>query len=137
GKLLLYHGWNDPAISATNSIDYYNSVVTALGPADTDSTIRFFLAPGVQHCAGGPGPDAFGQSGMAGPSDVAHDAQLALQEWVEKGTVPAEIIATKYVGEGDKTVKMTRPLCAYPRVARYKGTGSSDDAANFWCAQKQ
>ena len=135
GKLLIYHGWNDPAISALNTIDYYNGVVGALGPASTEASLRLFLAPGMQHCAGGPGPDSFGQPGTNAPGDPTHDVQLALEQWVEKGTAPAEIIATKYAGDSSKSVKMMRPLCAYPRVAKYKGSGSTDDAANFVCTE--
>jgi hypothetical protein len=133
GKLLLYHGWNDAAISALNTIDYYNSIVGALGQKDTDASVRLFMAPGVQHCAGGPGPDSFGQPGMAGMEDPAHDAQLALERWVENGAAPSVIVATKYADGADKAVKMTRPLCAYPRAAKYKGTGSTDEAGNFVC----
>jgi feruloyl esterase len=133
GKLLLYHGWNDPAISALNTIDYYDGVAGALGRKDSDTSVRLFMVPGMQHCAGGPGTDSFGQSGTRSPQDPSHDAQLALEQWVEKGTAPSEIIATKYAGPHDKTVKMTRPLCAYPRAAKYKGSGSTVDASNFTC----
>ena len=134
GKLLLYHGWNDPAISAMNSVDYYNAVSKELGQQKLAQTVRLFMAPGMQHCAGGPGPDAFGESWTIAPRDPAHDVQLALEQWVEKGTAPAEIIATKYADD-NKTVKMTRPLCAYPRAAKYKGNGNSDDAASFVCQE--
>ena len=133
GKLLLYHGWNDPAISALNTIDYYDAVSKELGLRQLKESVRLFMAPGMQHCAGGPGPDSFGESWTPAPRDPAHDAQLALEQWVEKGTAPSEIIATKYAGDSDKTVKMTRPLCAYPRAAKYEGSGSADDAANFVC----
>jgi feruloyl esterase len=135
GKLLLYHGWNDPAISALNTIDYYNAVSKELGQQQLERSVRLFMEPGMQHCAGGPGPDSFGQSWTPAPGDPAHDVQLALEQWVEKGTAPSEIIATKYARDSDKTVKMTRPLCSYPRFAKYKGRGSSDDAANFVCAE--
>ncbi|HEX4486690.1 MAG TPA: tannase/feruloyl esterase family alpha/beta hydrolase [Terriglobales bacterium] len=131
GKLLLYHGWNDPAISPLNTVNYYNDVVSALGQGDTDASLRLYMVPGMQHCAGGPGTDSFGQSGTTAQADPSHDAQLALEQWVEKGTAPSEMIAAKYV---DKAVKMTRPLCAYPRVAKYKGKGSTDDAASFICS---
>ena len=134
GKLLLYHGWNDPAISALNSVDYYNAVSKELGQQKLAQTVRLFMVPGMQHCAGGPGPDAFGESWTTAPRDPAHDVQLALEQWVEKETAPSEIIATKYADD-DKTVKMTRPLCAYPRAAKYKGNGNSDDAASFVCAE--
>jgi hypothetical protein len=135
GKLVIYHGWNDPAISALNTIDYYNGVAATLGQGDSGASVRLFMVPGMQHCAGGPGPDSFGQSGMSAPSDPAHDVQLALEQWVEKGTVPAEIIATKYARDAGTSVKMTRPLCAWPQVAKYKGSGSPDDASSFGCTE--
>jgi len=96
------------------------------------------MAPGVQHCGGGPGPDSFGQFGWTpgmDPDDPQHDLYLALEQWVEKGAAPEQVIATKYPQEGSGSQqKMTRPLCAYPQQAKYKGTGDSSDAANFACA---
>jgi TonB family protein len=89
----------------------------------------------VQHCNGGPGANAFGQSAI--PSDAQHDIHEALEQWVEKGTAPDRIIASKFVNPLDhsKGVAMTRPLCPYPQYAKYKGEGDSNDAANFECAQ--
>jgi hypothetical protein len=136
GKLIVYHGWNDPAISAQNSIDYYHGVVSAMGRENVDAFARLYMAPGMQHCGGGPGPDFFGQEGPSPmEKDARHSVQLAVEQWVEKGVAPSAIIATKYEERsagGD--VKMTRPLCAYPQVAKYKGSGDSNDAANFVCA---
>jgi feruloyl esterase len=134
GKLILYHGWNDPAISAANTINYYNSVSTRMGPKTTEAFVRLYMAPGVQHCGGGPGPDSFGAGG-AGSKDPQHNMALALEQWVEKGTAPSAIIATKYAdGDPAKGAKMTRPLCPYPQVAKYKGSGDPNDAGNFVCA---
>jgi len=137
GKLILYHGWNDAAISALSTIDYYNKVRTVMGPKSEDSFLRLFMVPGMQHCSGGPGPDSFGQWGAttaSGPDDAQHDVLLALEQWVEKGPAPESIIAAKYGGEGGgRKTTNTRPLCAYPKVARYKGTGSTEDAASFVC----
>jgi hypothetical protein len=134
GKLIMYHGWNDPAISALNTIGYYNSVIGKMGAQDTNSFVRVFMAPGMQHCGGGPGPDSFGQSGPTQSMDPQHDIQLALEQWVEKGAAPSTIIATKYgVGDQNRTVKMTRPLCAYPQAAKYNGTGDTNLTANFTC----
>jgi feruloyl esterase len=137
-KLILYHGWNDPAISALSTIDYYNAVRATTGPKETDSFVRLFMVPGMQHCDGGPGATSFGQFGYipAGlPDDAQHDLYLALEAWVEKGSAPQTLIATKYE---EKTtpphVLMTRPLCAYPLQAKYKGSGDNTDAANFTCA---
>jgi hypothetical protein len=135
GKLILYHGWSDAAISAVNSITYFQSVQRKLGEKQTDGFVRLFMAPGVQHCSGGPGPDSFGQ-GAGAPGDASQNINKALERWVEEGVAPAQIVATKYrtgnlAGSG---ATRTRPLCPYPQVANYKGSGSIDDAANFACA---
>jgi feruloyl esterase len=132
GKLILYHGWDDAGISALNSVNYYNSVVKALGEQAALASIRLYMEPGVQHCAGGVGPDNFGQFGDPSTNDPHSNGRLALEQWVEKGTAPADLIAGKYE-EGSKTPKMTRPLCPYPQVAKYKGSGDTNDAANFTC----
>ncbi len=138
GKLILYHGWNDPAISALNSVNYYESVVHSMGETGVDSFLRLYMMPGIQHCSGGPGPEPFGPLAslrMAAQNDDQHSFQLALEDWVEKGDAPSSIVATKFVG-GDPAnkVQMTRPLCPYPQAAQYKGTGDSNDAASFVCA---
>jgi len=119
GKLLMYHGWSDQAIAPMNSVNYYKSVVKDLGgERKASNDIRLFMVPGMAHCGGGEGPNTF-------------DQVSAIQQWVEHGKPPEEMIAS-HSEKG--TVDRTRPLCAYPRVARYKGTGSTDDAANFTCA---
>jgi feruloyl esterase len=119
GKLLQYHGWSDPAISPRNSINYYKSVLDTMGGASkVNESYRLFMAPGMAHCGGGDGPDQF-------------DPITVLEQWVENGKVPDQIVASR-VREG-KTER-TRPLCPYPKVATYKGTGSTDDAANFSCS---
>jgi feruloyl esterase len=111
-------------------------VVAKLGQRNTDKFLRFFMVPGMQHCGGGPGPNSFGQRGNAPPFDPAHNIYSALEQWVEKGVAPGTIIATKYVDDSNPAqgVKMTRPLCTYPQVAKYKGAGDANDAANFVCA---
>ena len=135
GKLILYHGWNDPAISALNTINYFESVVSKMGGAEMDAFARLYMAPGMLHCGGGPGPDSFGENGTADGSDAQHNMGLALEQWVEKGIAPSAIIATKKAaGDSGKSVKMTRPLCPYPQVAKYKGSGDSNDASNFVCS---
>jgi hypothetical protein len=137
GKLILYHGWNDPAISSLNTIDYYDRVVATMGQKDVDSFSRLYMAPGMQHCSGGPGPDSFGQEGPSLTArDAHHSVQLAVEQWVEKGTAPAEIIATKYDGRGGGAT-MTRPLCAYPLVAKYQGSGDSNEAGSFVCGAEE
>jgi feruloyl esterase len=118
GKLLLYHGWSDPNVPAVNTIKYYESVVSNLGgPAKASNSVRLFLAPGMGHCGGGEGPNVFDKVG-------------ALEQWVEHGKAPETLSASHST---DGTVDRTRPLCAYPQVATYTGTGSIDDAANFVC----
>jgi hypothetical protein len=135
GKLILYHGWSDAAIPAQNTIDYYRSVVARMGQRDADRFVRLFMVPGMQHCADGPGTYSFGQFGGGAQATPANDISLALERWVEKGIAPDTIVAAKPAVDSDPTkgVLRTRPLCAYPQVARWKGTGSTDDAANFEC----
>jgi feruloyl esterase len=134
GKLILFHGWSDPAIAAGNTINYYQSVLSNSRQILRPPFIRLFLAPGMQHCQYGPGPDSFGQNGFD-QGDPQHDLESALELWVEQGVAPEQIIATKYNTDLDPAsgVARTRPLCAYPTVARWTGQGSTDDAANFEC----
>lgn len=133
GKFILYQGWMDPSIGAKQSLDYYGRVQSRMGARATESFARMFLAPGVLHCGGGAGPDQFGGSGRPAPiDDPEHDLLAAIVAWVETARAPEQIVATKLVGE--KVVR-TRPLCAWPKVARYNGTGDTDEAANFTCAK--
>src|SRR3954471_2383619 len=92
GKLILYHGWNDPAITALNTVNYYQSVIEKMGQKDVDSFIRLYMAPGVQHCGGGPGADSFGAVGDLKFDDPQHSMDASLEQWREKGTAPATII---------------------------------------------
>jgi feruloyl esterase len=128
GKLLQYHGWSDQLIAAQNSIDYYESVVAFFAGGkpdrsdvsrDVQSFYRLFMAPGMAHCAGGPGPNAF-------------DAQTAVEQWVERGVPPDVIVATRAT---NGVVDRLRPLCPYPKVAAYKGNGDTNDAASFTCRE--
>ena len=112
GKLLMWHGWNDPGPSPIGTIAYYEQVAGVLPQGQSD--VRLFLAPGVEHCGGGPGPDQF-------------DLLGALDRWVQTGQPPATLLASK-AGS-----KLSRPLCAYPAVARYKGGGDADDPASYEC----
>lgn len=135
GKLIIYHGWSDAAISPLNSINYYNSVVEKMGKPQADSFVRLYMVPGMQHCGGGPGPDVFGQFGISPVHDPQHNLYMALEQWVETGVAPTSLIASKVEGMGPAAkVKMTRPLCPYPQEAKYKGSGDTNDAANFSCA---
>jgi Tannase and feruloyl esterase len=121
-----------------NTIDYYHSVVAKMGARQAASFLRFFPAPGMQHCLLGPGPNMFGQFGVP-MGDADHDVTAALERWVEQGVAPDKIIAAKWKTDFNPAsgAARTRPLCAYPRVAQYKGTGSLDDAANFICTEKE
>jgi Tannase and feruloyl esterase len=131
GKLILYHGWNDPAIPALNTVNYYQSVIAKMGQANVDSFTRLYMIPGMQHCGGGPGPDAFGEDMDSTATDPQHNIRIALENWVGKGTAPTTFIATK-VASGNSPA-MTRPLCPYPQSAKYKGTGDTNSSGNFVC----
>lgn len=134
GKLILWHGWSDPAISPLNTIAYYESVKTRLGARQAADFVRLFMAPGMQHCDGGPGPGGF-MGPRALRNDPAHDVDAAIERWVEEGVAPARLVAAKYKARSDPASGLvrTRPLCPYPQVARFKGTGSTDEAASFAC----
>lgn len=137
GKLILYHGWSDAALPPVNTINYFRSVESNMGKRDASSFVRLFMVPGMQHCGGGPGPNIFGAFVTSTQSDPQHDMSVALERWVEEGVAPDQIIATKRQGQDPKgAVIRTRPLCPYPQVARYRGSGSTDDAANFVCTTR-
>jgi feruloyl esterase len=119
GKLLLYHGWADPGPAPENTINYYEAVNKTLG-GKQDDWMRLFLMPGVGHCGGGAGPD---QADFLG----------AIERWKETGAAPGQIVASRAAGRGGQGTPMTRPLCPHPQVARYKGSGSTDDAGSFSC----
>jgi feruloyl esterase len=133
GKLIQYHGWSDPQISPFNSTRYYTRVVEALGAATVQPAYRLFMAPGMGHCSGGEGPSVFDMIG-------------ALEQWIEHGKAPDQILAAHATGDssagpgsspsarpGAGRVDRTRPLCPYPQIAVYNGTGSIDEAASFNC----
>ena len=133
GKLIIYHGWSDAVISPLNSINYYESVIQQMGKPDADSFLRLYMVPGMQHCAGGPGPDVFGENGFSISNDPQHDIYVALEQWVEKGTAPPSVTASKLEGGTDPKVKLSRPLCPYPQQAQYRGSGAPNDGFNFTC----
>jgi len=134
GKLVLYHGWSDAAISPNNSIDYYESIRSRMGARKVDGFVRLYMVPGMLHCAGGPGPGSFGQFG-AGDGDAGHDIQAALERWVEKDIAPGTIIGAKRKSDLDPSsaVLRTMPICVYPGVPRYLGKGSTGEASSFRC----
>ncbi|MGB6686257.1 MAG: tannase/feruloyl esterase family alpha/beta hydrolase [Terracidiphilus sp.] len=138
GKLILFHGWNDPAIPAPDTVDYFDRVVAAAGKRKADGFVRLFMVPGMQHCAGGPGPDNFGQGGpVEDPAfnDPAHSIYSALESWVETGSAPAKVVARKVEDENGKPAELfSRPLCPYPQAATYSGSGDRNSAASYICA---
>lgn len=113
----MYSGWADPVVPPGDVVGYYDKVRQAMGNTTTEDFFRLFMVPGMGHCNGGPGPSTF-------------DAMSALDAWVTKKAAPEKIIASHMTnGAADRT----RPLCPYPQVAHWKGTGSSDDASQFTC----
>jgi feruloyl esterase len=116
GKLVLWHGWSDPALNAHSTIRYYEEVL-AKDPKARDA-VRLFMLPGVLHCFGGPGPDQVDWPGI-------------LVDWVERGKSPDRVVAAK-LGP-DRTPVRTRPLCVFPQRAVYTGSGSTDAESSFVC----
>jgi feruloyl esterase len=106
------------------------------GVPQTRSFYRLFMAPGMQHCGTGAGPDAVsGPFGLPAPThDPAHDVVAALAHWVDDGVAPAQIVATKYQdNDPRKGIAMQRPWCPYPAEARYLGQSSRTEASSFTC----
>jgi len=117
GKLLVYHGWQDPQVPAQTTVKFYNDVVKTMGAGVVGSSLQLYMVPGMNHCSGGPGPNVFDKVG-------------ALEQWMKTGSAPKQIVASHATGG---VVDRTRPLCPFGQVARWKGTGSTDEAANFAC----
>jgi hypothetical protein len=145
-KLIEYHGWVDPGFTPEFAVEYYESVVRAMGNnaqpvgdaqalKSTQEFYRLFMVPGMGHCSGGPGPNAFGGLAQPGtPADAQHDLLTALEQWVEHGVAPAQLVATKYTNDDPKQgIAMQRPLCPYPAEAHYKRQGDPTQAASFEC----
>ncbi|HEX5430801.1 MAG TPA: tannase/feruloyl esterase family alpha/beta hydrolase, partial [Bryobacteraceae bacterium] len=121
GKLLQYQGWADQQVSSGNSPKYYKSVVKKLGgPSKVRNSYRLFMVPGMGHCGGGEGTSTFDMLGV-------------MEKWIQTKKAPDEIVASRM--EDGKVVR-THPLCPYPQQAVYRGSGSTDDAANFSCKAK-
>jgi hypothetical protein len=119
GKLLLWHGWTDPLVLPRNTVGYYERVAETVGADRADAGVRLFMAPGVDHCGGGDGPNQI-------------DWLSALDAWAETGAPPETIRASRALPDGGTR---SRPLCPHPLVARYDGDGDTDDASNFTCTQ--
>jgi feruloyl esterase len=121
GKIIHYHEWADGQLTPLMSIDYYQSVLKAMGDKETRQFYRLFMIPGLAHCVGGVGCGTV-------------DWLTPIVNWVERGTSPGKLIGAR-VEAG--VTRRTRPLCAYPEVAKYTGTGSIDAAENFTCVTRQ
>jgi feruloyl esterase len=153
GKLIQYHGWADAAIAPRDSIEFYEKVAMFLNqypdprssnPGDISAFYRLFMVPGLQHCVGGAGPVSFGNDDIAAAlnatqDDADRDVFLALDRWVTQGIAPEKLVGTGKIGADPKTgaggTALSRPLCAYPAVARYNGRGDTNAAENFTCVK--
>jgi Tannase and feruloyl esterase len=140
GKLIHYSGWSDAAVTPPININYYTAVTKVSGGlAATEEFYRMFLVPGMTHCLGGPGANAFGNLvDGPNPSSPSDDLLSALDQWVELGVAPDEIIATKYVNDNPANgVAFQRPLCPYPQHAEYSGSGDPSQASNWVCVGRR
>jgi feruloyl esterase len=131
GKLIIYHGWADNQVTPFATLDFYSHITAREGQAGTDGFLRLFMMPGLGHCQGGPGAGNIGGASPALSHDPEHDVVAALDQWVLRRKAPGMLIAAHL--DADKKTDLTRPLCAYPREARYSGSGDIKDARNFTC----
>jgi hypothetical protein len=131
--MITWHGFNDPLIMPQGSIRYYDSVVKSSGKnyGDVQKFYRLYMAPGVEHCGGGDAPQPGRAPTKESPLASQENLFQAVVNWVEHGQVPDRVLASQSLSGG---ATRTRPLCPYPAFAKYKGQGSTDDAANFVCA---
>ncbi len=119
GKLLMYHGWSDQQVTPQTSTIYYDKVVKTVGKDAAAKGIALFMVPGMMHCQGGAGTDVFDKMGT-------------IEQWVKSSEAPTQIVASHRT---DGTVDKTRPLCRFPEIAKYKGSGDVNEAASFACAR--
>jgi hypothetical protein len=138
GKLIIYHGLADTLVAPGQSVAFYERQAAALGGTrKLEDNARLFLAPGMMHCGGGTGPDAFNATLGIPPrppvDDARHDIFSALIAWVDRDEAPDRIVATKFSSEDRSEIEMQRPICPYPRKAVYRGAGSTRSAGNFLC----
>jgi len=133
GKIIQYAGWADTAIAPENGLNYYRRVEKEMG--DVHSFYRVFMVPGMAHCSGGVGVNAFGNGNGNGPViDANHDLLKALERWVEQGVAPDKIIATHFVNNlAAQGVQFQRPLRPYPERGTYSGAGDPSLASSFRC----
>jgi Tannase and feruloyl esterase len=117
GKLLMYHGWSDPQVTPYNTIDFFHKVLATQGGAGVGTSVQLYMVPGMNHCQGGPGTDSFNK-------------MSAIEEWIRTGSAPSRIEAAHLT---NGAIDRTRPLCPWGQVAKWNGSGSTDDTANFAC----
>lgn len=140
GKLIIYHGLADTLVAPGQSVAFYERQAAQLGAGrKIEDNARLFLAPGMMHCGGGTGPDAFNATLGIPPrppmDDADHDIFSALIAWTNGGTAPDRIVATKFSSEDRRAIEMQRPICPYPGKAVYRGSGSTRSASNFACTR--
>lgn len=138
GKLIVFHGLADTLVPPAQSIDFFERHAAQMGgPENLGEHARLFMAPGVMHCGGGTGPDAFNSTLGIPPrppsDDSRHDLFSALIAWVENDVAPDRVTATRFEGEGSHAIATQRPLCPWPQRAVYRGIGSTDAAGSFTC----
>jgi feruloyl esterase len=146
GKLILYHGWADHSITPLRTIEYYEDVIETMGKERAEEQgepnaysvtdfMRLFMAPGMHHCANGPGPNVFGgaNQGLPPQLDAQHDIVMALDHWVEDGVAPEKIIASHLT---NGTVDRTLALCPYPQAPIFNGSGDANLAENYHCEDR-
>lgn len=138
GKLIVFHGLADTLVPPGQSAAFFDRHAAAMGGADVLSEhARLFMAPGMMHCGGGTGPDAFNATLGIPPrppsDDRHHDMFSALVAWAEEGKAPERIIATRFASDDPGRIEMQRPLCPWPQRLSYRGVGSTAAPGNFVC----
>jgi feruloyl esterase len=136
GKIIVYHGWADDMVPSQVSTDYYASVMAKLGAARVNGFYRLFMVPGMSHCGGGPGAGVLFRSeeATAVPLEPDRDMLTALEQWVEQGRAPSSFVASRL--DKDEAIERTRLVCAYPSIAKYRGSGDVNRAENWACSTK-
>jgi len=146
GKLVMHAGWADPLIPSQGAINYYNALIKNYGGngngglKKAQAVARLFMAPGMWHCAGGPGPNSYGGAIQQPPPsyDAQYDLLTSLTQWVERGAAPNSVIATKYNNDTPQAgIQAQRPICSYPLIPVYRGAGDPNTASSFVCAPSE
>jgi feruloyl esterase len=136
GKIIVYHGWGDDMVPSQVSTDYYSSVGAQMGTARLENFYRLFMVPGMGHCGGGPGANVIFRSEQATavPLNPDRDLLTALEQWVEHDRAPSNFVASRVNKEG--AIERTRLVCAYPKIAKYRGMGDVNSADNWTCSSE-